>query len=383
MPASDFAGQPAAYTDEFPSDAPVRLLVFADQLGASQSIAFIQGLAGARGAGRAAVRIVEEAAFGPDEGLPGAAGARALAEAEMSEVRPAAVVLSRFGHVAGLEGVWAAARAAGAPIILHLDDDLFELPVTVGIERYRSGRHPRRIQALRAALRSADLVITATPALAERLAPMAGHSRIGWLENGTGGRPWPRAPKPESAPVVVGYMGSASHGPDLELAAPALETLLTHRRDVRVELFGSIARQPAAERLPAAVVRHDVTVGDYGAFKARLAALDWDIGLAPLLASPYNHGKTATKWVEYAEAGVAVIASDVEVYRPMIAWGAAASATPGQWGAVLDRLVEAPALRQSLVASADVLLGARFGWARLEASLLGLLQRAAAPRQAA
>ena len=383
MPASDFAGQPAAYTDEFPADAPVRLLVFADQLGASQSIAFIHGLAGARAAGHAAVRILEEAAFGPDEGLPGSGVARALAEAEMSEVRPTAVVLSRFGHVAGLEGVWAAAKAHGAPIVLHIDDDLFELPVTVGIERYRGGRHPRRIQALRTALRSADMVIAATPALAERLAPMAGHSRIGWLENGTGGRPWPRAPKPEGAPVVVGYMGSASHGPDLELAAPALENLLARRRDVRVELFGSIARQPVADRLPAAVVRHDVTVGDYGAFKARLAALDWDVGLAPLLPSPYNRGKTATKWAEYAEAGAAVIASDVEVYRPMIAWGAAAAASPGQWGPVLERLVDAPALRQGLVASADLLLGGRFGWDRIETSLLGLLQRAAAPRRAA
>ena len=383
MPASDFAGQSAAYTDEFPSGAPVRLLVFADQLGASQSIAFIQGLAGARGAGVAAVRIVEEAAFGPDEGLGGVAAARALAEAEIAEVRPTAVVLSRFGHVAGLQGVWAAARTQGAPIVLHIDDDLFELPVTVGVERYRGGRHPRRIQALRTALCGADLVITATPALAERLAPMAGHSRIGWLENGTGGQSWPRAPKPEGAPVVVGYMGSASHGPDLELALPALEALLARRRNVRVELFGSIARQPVAERLPAAVVRHDVTIGDYAAFKARLAALDWDIGLAPLVAGPYNRGKTATKWAEYAEAGAAVIASDVDVYRSMAAWDAAALATPEQWTSVLGRLVEAPALRRGLVAAADTLLVAHFGWDRLEASLLGLLDRARPARRAA
>ena len=50
MPASDFADQTAAYSDAFPSEAPVRLLVFADQLGASQSIAFVEGLARARAA---------------------------------------------------------------------------------------------------------------------------------------------------------------------------------------------------------------------------------------------------------------------------------------------------------------------------------------------
>jgi hypothetical protein len=378
----DFAGQPPAYTDEFPSGAPVRLLVFADQLGPSQSIAFIQGLASARASGLAAVRIVSEDAFGADEGLMGGPLAVEFAAAEIAAVRPTAVVVSRFGHVAGLQGVWAAARAAGAPIVMHIDDDLFELPVTVGIERYRGGRHPRRIQALRTALRGADLVIASTPALAQRLAPMAGHSRIGWLDNGTGGRPWPRAPKPASAPVVVGYMGSASHGPDLELALSALEALAT-RGDVRVELFGSIARQPAAARLPASVVRHDVNIAEYAAFKSRLAALDWDIGLAPLVAQPYNLCKTATKWAEYAEAGAAVVCSDVDVYRPMIGWGAAAAAGPGQWLHVLDQLVASAARRRSLVRSADALLQARFGWDRLEASLLGLLERAPAAQQAA
>ena len=383
MPASDPEGQTAAYSDLFPSAAPVRLLVFADQLGASQSIAFVEGLAAARAQGHAAVRIVEETAFGPDEGLAGVSMARALAEAEIDGASPTAVVLSRFGHVAGAEGAFAAAQAQGLPVILHIDDDLFDLPVVVGIERYRSGRHPRRIQALGGALRRADFVIAATEALAGRLAPLAGHSRIGWLENGTGGQPRPREPRLAGAPVVIGYMGSASHGPDLELVLPALEALLTRRRDVRVELFGSIARLPAADRLPGAVVRHDVVAGDYAAFRRRLAALNWDIGLAPLEASPYNLCKTATKWAEYTEAGAAVLASDMEVYRPMITAGAAAPAVPGQWAHMLDRLVGEPGLRRSLVASADRLLQARFGWERLEASLLGLLDRAHVRRRAA
>ena len=382
MPASDTEGQSWAYSDGFPSTAPVRLLVFADQMGASQSIAFIEGLARARVRGEAAVRIIEEAAFGPDEGLAGAAVARTLALAEMAETAPTAVVLSRFGHVAGVEGAFAAARAVGAPLVLHIDDDLFGLPVVVGIERYRLGRHPRRIQALGAALRRADFVIAATQALAERLAPLADHGRIGWLENGTGGEPRPRAPKSPGAPVVIGYMGSASHGPDLELALPALEGLLGRRRDVRVELFGSVARLPAAERLPGAVVRHEAVAGDYAAFRRRLAALEWDIALAPLEASPYNLCKTATKWAEYAEAGAAVLASDIEVYQPMIASGAAAPATPGQWAHMLDRLSGDAALRRRLVAAADRLLDARFAWGRLEDSLMSLLARARPARQA-
>ncbi len=383
MPASDLADQTAAFSDAFASDAAVRLLIFADQWGASQSIAFVEGLARSRAAGDAAVRLIEESTFGPDEGLAGAPAARRLVEAEIEQVRPTAMVLSRFGHVAASEAVFAAADAHGLPVVLHIDDDLFGLPVVVGIERYRSGRGPRRIQALGSSLRRADLVIAATEALAERLAPLAGHSRIGWLENGTGGQPQPRRRKPHGAPVVIGYMGSASHGPDLELVLPALEALLQRRPDVRVELFGSIARLPAADRLPDAVVRHPAVAGDYAAFRRRLPELEWDIGLAPLQVSPYNLCKTATKWVEYAEAGAAVLASDIEVYQPMIAVGAAAAASPAQWGHRLLRLVEDAGVRRGLVSAADVLLRDAFGWQRLEDSLLGLLARAAARRRAA
>jgi hypothetical protein len=385
MEGADSASSPtaAAWSDPFPSDAPTRLLVFADILGASQSIAFVDGLAGARTRGEAAARIVEEAAFGPDAGLRGAEAAAALVHAEIEQTRPTAVVLSRFGHGAALEAIARAARARGLPLVVHIDDELFDLPVTAGIERWRGARHPRRQNALLQGLRQADMVIAATETLAERLARRAGHGRIGWMQNGTAARPGPRRRKPAGAPVVIGYMGSASHGPDLELVVPALTGLLERGRNVRVELFGSIARQPAADQLPAAVARHDLVAGDYMAFKRRLASLEWDVGLAPLKVAPYNRCKTATKWAEYAEAGAAVLASEIEVYQPMFAAGAAMPATPAQWEHALERLVAGADLRAGLVAAADEMLEARFGWDRLEASLLGLLERVQPARVAA
>ena len=374
----------AAWSDDFPSPAPMRIVVFADMFGASQSIAFVEGLAQSRSEGGAAVRIVEEAAFGPDAGARTADASRALAEAHLAETAATVVVLSRFGHLGGYDGVRAAAAARGLPVLFHIDDDLFDLPASAGVERYRSARHPRRAHALGRALREADMVISATEVLALRIAPLAGHGRIGWLENGTAGRPGPRpARTPANAPVVIGYMGSASHGPDLELAVPALQALLAGDRKVRLELFGSIARQPVADLLPGNVVRHDVVPGDYAAFKRRLAGLGWDIGLAPLAATPYNRCKTPTKWAEYAEAGIATLASDIEVYGPMIAAGAAAPATRLQWAHALDRLVGSWDLRQGIVESADRLLRARYGWDRLEASVVRLLERGRPLRAAA
>ena len=366
-----------AVTDDFPSGAPIRLLVFADHYGASQSIAFIQGLGRARRQGQAAVRILEEDLFGPDIGLRDSVRIRATVAAQLQEVQPTAIVLSRFGHSTAYEAIVAAADASGTPVIFHIDDDLFDLPATVGLDRYRRARHPRRAHTLHRALIESDFVMSATDALAGQLTRLAGHGRIGWLENGAAGRPWPRRPpKSASETVVIGYMGSASHGADLESVAPALNRLLARKRNVRIELFGSIARQPAADVLPSSITRRDAVAGDYAAFKARLGGLGWDIGLAPLLTTPYNRCKTATKWAEYAEAGVAVIASDIEPYQPMIAAEAAFPATGGQWDFALDRLIANPCLREGLVRSADALLGSSYGWDRLERSVLGLLQRA-------
>ena len=102
-----------------------------------------------------------------------------------------------------------------------------------------------------------------------------------------------------------------------------------------------------------------------------------------MAATPYNRCKTPTKWAEYAEAGIATLASEIEVYRPMIAAGAAAPATRLQWAHALDRLVGSWDLRQGIVESADRLLRARYGWDRLEASVVRLLERGRPLRAAA
>ena len=374
----------AAFSDPFPSAAAVRLLVFADQYGASQAIAFVDGLAAARRRGAVAVRLVEEAALAADGDPSHRPALRQAVEAQLAATAPTTIVLSRFGHADACSLILDTARARGIAVVCHIDDDLFGLPASLGVERYQTARHPRRLAALSRAVREADRVIAATPTLAERLVRRAGHGRIGWLENGSAGRPQPRgAARASGQPLVIGYMGSASHGPDLALAAPGINAILARSPGVRFELFGSIARQPSADLLPPDVVRRDVVAGDYAAFKGKLAGLGWDIGLAPLVASAYNRCKTPTKWVEYAEAGVAVIASDMEVYQPMIAAGAAAPARPEQWEAVLDRLVNSPFLREGLVDAADALLRAQFGWERLEADLMGQLSLLGSGRTAA
>jgi glycosyltransferase involved in cell wall biosynthesis len=382
--AQEFRPLRMALSDPFPSAAPVRALIFADMAGPSQALAFVHGLAGSRSAGKAAIRIIEEEALGPEAAYGVTRSLELGLEAQFDEVDPTVVVLSRFGLAGGHAAIFRAARARGLPVVAHIDDALLDLPVTVGVERYRRGRHPRRIHVQAQGLQTADLVLAASEGLAGRLARDLDHARIAWMENGSAASPpTSRPPRRPGGPVVVGYMGSGSHGPDLELAAPALNAILADTPGVRVELFGSIARTPAAELLPPTVMRRKVVAGDYAAFRRALAELGWDIGLAPLHNTAYNRCKTATKWVEYAEAGIAVVASDMPLYQPMIQAGAALAARDEGWERPLRRLIADAELRADLVASADRLLRARFSWERLEASVLGALMRASGLARAA
>jgi glycosyltransferase involved in cell wall biosynthesis len=373
----DGRGQPGAearFSDRFPNEAEHRLLVFADAFAASQSIAFVQGLAAGRAAGRAAVRIVEESAFpGDSRTLDEVDAAEAVAR-HFEETRPTVVVVSRLGHAAVWKAVSAAARRAGTPVLCHIDDDILDLPVVLGLERYRLARGPKRSRTLRETVKAADLVLAATAPLAERMRAEAGHDRIFAFSQGAAGRPpQPRLPVPERPDLVIGYMGSASHDHDLALAVPALNRISAAYPFVRIVLFGSIAEQDAARGLVGRIERHGPVQGDYAAFRRRLADLAIDVGLAPLNPIAFNQVKTATKWAEYAEAGAAVLASPTGPYRPLIAAEAALGVGPDDWELALRRVIEHPPLRRRLVEKADAVLLERFGWEQLEGEMLEAL----------
>ncbi len=346
----------------------LRVLVFCDQFGPSQEIAFSQALAQPIARGEIRLGFEAEAALAGDPSH--VAGAVAAA---FERHRPGLVVVSRLGDADVWTEVEQEARRRGLPILCHIDDDLFSPPPTLGIERFRKAAHPRRLATLRAALRASDLTIVASPVLRERALRLAGHHRVACMPIGSAGVVRPRRPATGSGPISIGYMGSASHDSDLAMIAPALNRILETCPGVTLSLFGSIAKQPSVSLLPASVRLEPGVYGDYAGFRRRLAELRFDIGLAPLQDTGFNRAKTATKWIEYAEAGTAVIASDVVPYSGLGAEGALLAVGPDGWEAAIRRMVEQPDLRQTLIDGADRALERDYGWSRLESFMSGQL----------
>jgi len=291
----------------------------------------------------------------------------------LEDLLPAAVpdvlVLSRLTSARGADLVdWA--RARNVPLVFHIDDDLLDVPAELGQEKSAHYRDPARLMHLRHNMDASDLVYASTGPLAERL---RGHGITSPILPGriycsvdAGSI---REPMPTSSPTI-GYMGTGGHAGDLSLVLPVIEQLMDAMPSLRFELFGSIPTPDGLTRFGARV-RHHPPVRDYDQFVARLRAMGWWIGIAPLEDHPFNRCKADTKWVEYSLAGMAVVASDLPVYHRACADGAGFLArTQDDWMRHLMRLLSEPALRSATIATAHRRLAADYAHAALRRQAL-------------
>ncbi len=250
------------------------------------------------------------------------------------------IVTQRYAITDGttVERLVTHARRTGARLVFDLDDDLLNIP--------RS--HPDaqilrpRARTVRQMVDAADHVWVSTPALANRLSAL--RPDIGVMENALDERIWTRRPSGhEQQAVRIVCMGTTSHAADFALIAPALSRLKTEYGDrVSIDAIGM-----TQHALPLGVNRLGAPANaarSYPGFVNWLGSVQpgWHIGLAPLLDTPFNQSKSSIKTMDYAALGLAVLASDVPVYRNSLADGPAGQLVrndPAAWYAALDALV--------------------------------------------
>jgi glycosyltransferase involved in cell wall biosynthesis len=353
--------------------APLRLLVVADRLGPTQYISFIRPFAQRIRDGACLVEFLDEAAVIARLAEGGRAALREHLANRLDWLTPLALCFSRYsGPCSAL--MQSLARARGVPLMGHLDDDLFEVPESVGAKKHGYYNDPVRQENLRATMAGCDLIYASTATLAQRLRDRGFAPRV--VAGGIYCSAEPLAASQRRTPSgpgrTVGYMGTSGHAGDLDLVVPTLVRLLERRPELRVEMFGTIRLPPSLTRFgPRAVQRP--AVPDYEAFLARLGSLEWDVGLAPLCENRFNACKADTKWVEYAAAGIPVAASDRLVYQRVGAAGAAALVPDDGWEGTLTALLDEPERRSSLCERASSVLATDYTPSRLEAQVLDVL----------
>ena len=259
------------------------------------------------------------------------------------------------------------------PVLYDLDDDLVGLP-----EDHPEAERLRPLSAAVATLLGgASLVHVSTPRLAEQLLPFVpgGASAIDVVPNGldedlwslTGNAPFGdlAAAGVQSGPVRILYMGTATHGADLDLILPALRRLHDDFGDrIRIDLVGVTGPGALPPFLNRMIVPRRAGLS-YPAFVGWLLEQHrrepWAIGLAPLVDTPFNRCKSAIKMLDYAALGLPTVASDMAAYHAMggsplaqplsldgVEAGGFLAAGEAQWYHALARLIRRPDLRSAM-----------------------------------
>jgi len=315
------------------------LLVFTEHFNATYSISFELPLRHLHGQGRVNFSAYSQAEVA-------AAGRRGW-QAWVRACRPRTVVFSRYGRGDGVEIMEYCCRL-GIAVVYHIDDDLLELPASLGPEVLRRHMAPEVVQARRALLAGCDLVYASTPELARVLGQRFPAQRIfhGIYAPYLQTRALPCDPQ---APATIGYMGSRGHKEDLALAVPALVRLMHERPQLRFETFGTI-EMPADLAPFGGRVRHHEAHAGYAQFLQALGTLDWHVGLAPLVDEPFNRCKAPTKFIEYTGAAIPVVASAV-VYADAVP-PSCGLLVAGDWYGALAHSLDDPAARGQRLESA-------------------------------
>lgn len=117
---------------------------------------------------------------------------------------------------------------------------------------------------------------------------------------------WPSPPPRDDGVFVIGWFASLSHYDDARLVHRAMEWA-SRQKNVVVKTMGL---NPTWWKFP----RHHIPwVTDLAVY--RRAMFDIDVGMAPVVPSPWSLGRSDVKALEYAMGGALPILSDESVYQ--------------------------------------------------------------------
>ncbi len=358
-----------------------RILIFADGAGATQVISFDLPLQERRAAGLTRILMLAEANFD----TLGPQAAAASIERVFEAFDPTHLVVSRFAGV-GASAIARCARARSLAFVTHLDDNLFEVPESLGVAKFQKYADPARLSRLRLMCERARTVYTSTGPLRDQLQEMGVRTPV---VAGDIYCALPAAPAdvkgagrgtPDGSGLTFGYMGTSGHAADLEMIAPAIADVLKLRSGVRFETFGSIKIPKSLQDAFPERVSSRKAAGSYLEFIELFKKTDWACGLAPLVDTRFNACKADTKLVEYAVAGIPAIASRLGVYARIAADGRAVSASSlEEWRDAILKLLDDQSFAADMVTRAQRHVQDAYAMRRLSAQLVGVLGLKGAP----
>lgn len=151
--------------------------------------------------------------------------------------------------------------------------------------------------------------------------------------------------------LILGWVGNASaHKDNLNLLIPILNSLVARKVPVQMVIIGMNKNKEITDNF-LQIKNLDIKIIDWLDPKKIIEAIyDFDVGLMPLVDSPWNRGKCALKIIEYMACGVATVASPVGENNYVIKDGVNGflPTNTEEWVAVIENLYNNPSLLETV-----------------------------------
>lgn len=237
-----------------------------------------------------------------------------LGEADKADI----VVAQRANSFEGM-GTWRRFSTPTCRTVYENDDDIWNITRenAAAYESYKEGGMSREV-VLRLTS-TANLVTCSTPHLGDLHRELAPGTPVVVLPNYIPEFVLSMKHDDRQGRPRLGWMGGASHNRDIHMATGAVRRFMKRFPGWDLVIGGTDYRRAFAcppERsfhIPWIHVCDDPDVF--------YRAIDFDIGICPLLDTQFARSKSAIKALEYMARGMPVVASDVEPYRRFIKHG--------------------------------------------------------------
>jgi hypothetical protein len=233
---------------------------------------------------------------------------------DTSTMRPDFIDLSEFGQIVIVRHIapdWLSllveAKPAHTPVIYFLDDDIPGLvPDGFLPGRYVVRNRYRFLRSLRALDRVCDSVCVSTAALAERYA-LPSQSVVEPLPCKDDLPPTDERQRDTESTPVVFYHGTGSHLREIVWLQPVIEGVSKQIPDVIFEFFGGDRVERIFTDVANVQVLRQMSWKDY---LCHCRSRPFDVGLAPLLPTRFNHVRSHVKFFDITRCGAAGIYSN-------------------------------------------------------------------------
>jgi len=250
-------------------------------------------------------------------------------------------------------------QSAGIRLVLEIDDNL------LGVDESHAefARYKSRAENVKFLAGKADDVVVSTDSLATPFLRLNERTTVvrnaldEWLWFGPVAGP---IRSRSDKKIVAGYMGTPTHGGDLNLIREPYLRAREHLRrehglDLVLQMIGGLFEDDS----PPWYERIEIPEGwtGYPEFVRWLReTVDWDFGFAPLADNPLNQSKSALKFLEYAALGVPAVFSSVGEYPVLVKHREngllVSSNSPAEWEAAIVELASSSTLRNTLTVNA-------------------------------